>query len=216
MSPSVFIRIAEETGLIREIGRWVLREACARMRRWRDEHPGLDLYLNVNTSGQELTGSGFVAAVQDILWDTGLDPACLQLEVTESIFLQQPDLIGEILDRIRALGVRIALDDFGTGYSSLSYLDRYRVDTIKIDRSFVSGMPTRHAACTIVETIVRLGQAMGLDVVAEGVEDEAELAALRAIGCAAVQGYLLGWPRSAEDIAVCLSSTRLEECCRAL
>ena len=216
VSPAVFIRIAEETGLIREIGRWVLREACARMRRWRDEHPGLDLYLNVNTSGQELKASGFVSAVQDILWDTGLDPACLQLEVTESIFLQQPDLIGEILDRIRALGVRIALDDFGTGYSSLSYLDRYRVDTIKIDRSFVSGMSTRQAACTIVETIVRLGQSMGLDVVAEGVEDEAELAALRVIGCAAVQGYLLGWPRSAEDIAVCLSSTRLEECCRAL
>ncbi len=216
VSPAVFIRIAEETGLIREIGRWVLREACTRMRRWRDEHPGLDLYLNVNTSGQELKASGFVSAVQDILWDTGLDPACLQLEVTESIFLQQPDLIGDILDRIRALGVRIALDDFGTGYSSLSYLDRYRVDTIKIDRSFVSGMSTRQAACTIVETIVRLGQAMGLDVVAEGVEDEAELAALCGIGCAAVQGYLLGWPRSAEDVALCLSGTRLEECCRAL
>ena len=216
VSPAVFIRIAEETGLIREIGRWVLREACTRMRRWRDEHPGLDLYLNVNTSGQELKASGFVNAVQDVLWDTGLDPACLQLEVTESIFLQRPDLIGEILDRIRALGVRIALDDFGTGYSSLSYLDRYRVDTIKIDRSFVSGMSTRQAACTIVETIVRLGQAMGLGVVAEGVEDEAELAALRGMGCAAVQGYLLGWPRSAEDVTVCLSGTRLEECCRAL
>ena len=216
VSPAVFIRIAEETGLIREIGRWVLREACTRMRRWRDEHPGLDLYLNVNTSGQELKASGFVNAIQDVLWDTGLDPACLQLEVTESIFLQQPDLIGEILDRIRALGVRIALDDFGTGYSSLSYLDRYRVDTIKIDRSFVSGMSTRQAACTIVETIVRLGQAMGLGVVAEGVEDEAELAALRGMGCASVQGYLLGWPRSAEDVAVCLSSTQLEECCRAL
>ena len=212
VSPSVFIRIAEETGLIREIGRWVMREACTRMRRWRHEHPGLELYLNVNTSGQELTASGFVDAVRTILSDTGLDPACLQLEVTESIFLQQPDLIGEILDGIRALGVRIALDDFGTGYSSLSYLDRYHVDTIKIDRSFVTGMSTRQGAVTIVETIVRLGHAMGLGVIAEGVEDEAQLAALRGVGCAAVQGYLLGWPRSADDIAVSLSdAARLEQ-----
>ena len=203
--PVVFIRIAEETGLIREIGRWVLREACSQMRRWRDRHPGLDLYLNVNTSGQELKGAGFVNTVQETLSDTGLDPDRLQLEVTESIFLQQPDLIGEILDGIRALGVRIALDDFGTGYSSLSYLDRFRVDTIKIDRSFVSGMSTRRAAVTIVETIVRLGHAMGLGVVAEGVEDEAQLAALRSVGCAAVQGYFLGWPRSAADTEAILS-----------
>ena len=204
--PVVFIRIAEETGLIREIGRWVLREACGQMRRWRDRHPGLDLYLNVNSSGQELKGSGFVNAVQEILSETGLDPGCLQLEVTESIFLQQPDLIGEILDAIRAIGVRVALDDFGTGYSSLGYLDRYRVDTIKIDRSFVSGMSTRRAAVTIVETIVRLGHAMGLGVVAEGVEDEAQLAALRGVGCTAVQGYLLGWPRSAQDTEAILSA----------
>ncbi len=210
--PAVFIRIAEETGLIREIGRWVLREACNQMRRWRDRYPWLDLYLNVNTSGQELKGSGFVNAVHEILSEAGLDPGRLQLEVTESIFLQQPDLIGEILEGVRALGVRIALDDFGTGYSSLSYLDRYRVDTIKIDRSFVSGMSTRQAAVTIVETIVRLGHAMGLGVVAEGVEDEAQLSALRLVGCAAVQGYFLGWPRSAEDTAAALSEgARLEE-----
>ena len=210
--PVVFIRIAEETGLIREIGRWVLHEACSQMRRWRDRHPGLDLYLNVNTSGQELKATGFVNAVQETLSDTGLDPGRLQLEVTESIFLQQPDLIGEILDGIRGLGVRIALDDFGTGYSSLSYLDRFRVDTIKIDRSFVSGMSTRQAAVTIVETIVRLGHAMGLDVVAEGVEDEAQLAALRSVGCAAVQGYFLGRPRSAEDAGAILSgAVRREE-----
>ncbi len=210
--PVVFIRIAEETGLIREIGRWVLREACSQMRRWRDRYPGLDLYLNVNTSGQELKGRGFVNTVQETLYDTGLDPDRLQLEVTESIFLQQPDLIGEILDGVRALGVRIALDDFGTGYSSLSYLDRFRVDTIKIDGSFVSGMSTRQAAVTIVETIVRLGHAMGLDVVAEGVEDEAQLTALRGVGCAAVQGYFLGWPRSAEDTGAILSGEmRLEE-----
>ncbi len=209
--PIVFIRIAEETGLIREIGRWVMREACTRMRSWRERHPELDLYLNVNTSGQELKASSFVNVVQEVLSDTGLDPACLQLEVTESIFLQQPDLIGGILDGIRALGVRIALDDFGTGYSSLSYLERYRVDTIKIDRSFVSGISTRQAAVTIVETIVRLGNAMGLGVVAEGVEDEAQLATLRSVGCTAVQGYFLGLPCSAKDIAVSLSEgIRLE------
>ena len=205
VSPNAFIRIAEETGLIREIGRWVLREACACMRGWRDQYAGLDLYLNVNTSGQELTAPGFVSAVQDVLSSTGLEPGRLQLEVTESIFLRQPELIGGILDSLRTIGVRIALDDFGTGYSSLSYLDRFRVDTIKIDRSFVSGISTRRAAVTIVETIVRLGYAMGLGVVAEGVEDEAQLAALRSVGCAAVQGYLLGWPRSAEDTAIILA-----------
>ncbi len=210
--PIVFIRIAEETGLIREIGRWVLREACSQMRRWRERYPGLDLYLNVNSSGQELKGSGFVNAVQEILSETGLDPRRLQLEVTESIFLQQPELIGEILDGIRAIGVRIALDDFGTGYSSLSYLDRFRVDTIKIDRSFVTGMSNRQAAVTIVETIVWLGHAMGLGVVAEGVENEAQLTALRGVGCTAVQGYFLGVPRSAQDTEAILSgAVRLDE-----
>ena len=126
--------------------------------------------------------------------ECGLDPSLLQLEVTESIFLQNPEVIGSILSGIRALGVRIALDDFGMGYSSLSYLDRYQMDTIKIDRSFVASMLTRERTMAIVEAIVKLGHALDLAIVAEGVETEDQLAVLSATGCSAVQGYYLGRP----------------------
>ena len=203
--PDGFIRIAEEMGLIGELGAWVLDRACRQMRIWREQFPGLDLYLNVNSSGEELKHADFTAGVTETLNRNGLDPHLLQLEVTENIFLRQPDRIGEILDRVRATGVRVALDDFGTGYSSLSYLDRYRVDTIKIDRSFVSGLQARPSASAIVQTIVRLGHAMALAVVAEGVEDDSQLQELRAMGCGIVQGYFLGRPAPADDITATLA-----------
>ena len=205
ISPLAFIETAEETGLIREIGRWVLSEASTRMCIWRNRFPDLDLTLNVNTSGEELKDHRFTSGVRDTLAVTGLDPKALQIEVTESIFLQNPALIGTILSGIRALGVRIALDDFGMGYSSLSYLDRYQMDTIKIDRSFVASMLTRQRTMAIVETIVKLGHALDLDIVAEGVEDEAQLQALQAKGCHLVQGYYLGRPMSADDVDVALT-----------
>ena len=203
--PLAFIATAEETGLIREIGRWVLREASTQMCRWRDRFPGLDLKLNVNTSGEELKDRRFTSGVRDTLSATGLDPRALQLEVTESIFLQDPELIGTILNGIRALGVRIALDDFGMGYSSLSYLDRYQMDTLKIDRSFVASMLTRQRTMAIVETVVKLGRALDMDIVAEGVEYEDQLQALQAGGCHLVQGYYLGRPLSVDDVDVALS-----------
>lgn len=203
--PLAFIETAEETGLIREIGRWVLREACIQMRTWRDRFPGLDLKLNVNASGEELKDRRFTSGVRDVLSATGLDPKALQIEVTESIFLQNPELIGAILSGIRALGVRIALDDFGMGYSSLSYLDRYQMDTIKIDRSFVASMLTRQRTMSIVETVIKLGHALDLDIVAEGVENEAQLQALQARGCHLVQGYHLDRPLSVDDVDVALT-----------
>jgi len=200
VAPGGFIAAAEETGLIREIGRWVLREACAQMMAWRQRFPGLAPTLSVNTSGVELRDPQFAQATRDVLADSGIDPRSVQIEVTESVFLHQPDLAGATLDSLRALGVRVALDDFGTGYSSLSYLDRYPMDAIKIDRSFVAQMPSRPRSVAIVHTIVALGQAMGLDIVAEGVEDEHQLRVLRDAGCATVHGYLLGRPMPANDM----------------
>ena len=203
--PDAFVRIAEEMGLIRELDGWVMEQACRQMRSWRDRFPRLELYLNVNSSGGGLMHARYTADVLETLDRTGLDPHLLQLEVTETVFLRHPERIGEILERIRRTGVRVALDDFGTGYSSLGYLDRYRVDTIKIDRSFVSGLQVRPSAAAIVQTIVRLGHEMGLVVVAEGVEDDVQLQALRAAGCSIVQGYLLGRPVEAAEITEALA-----------
>jgi diguanylate cyclase (GGDEF)-like protein len=198
--PSAFIPAAEETGLIRDIGRWVLQEACTQMHAWHDRFPGFDLRLSVNASGEELKDRRFTSEVRNTLVTTGLDPRSLQLEVTESIFLQHPEAISKVLSGLRALGIRIALDDFGTGYSALSYLDRYQMDTIKIDRSFVTRMVTEPRTLAIVGTIVALGRVLGLDIVAEGVEDDAQLQALRGVGCGSVQGYLLGRPMPAHDV----------------
>ncbi len=203
--PADFITSAEETGLIREIGRWVLHESCTQMRRWFDQFPGLSIRLSVNSSAEELRDDRFALNVEETLTETGFDPRLLQLEITESIFLQHPAHVEKVLGDIRRLGVKIALDDFGTGYSSLSYLDRFRIDTIKIDQSFVVRMMERPTTMAIVETIMRLGQVLGLDIVAEGVEQDAELRALVAIGCSSVQGYALGRPQPAEDTTCLLA-----------
>ncbi len=131
---------------------------------------------------------------------TGLDPSRLQIEITESVFLSRPEAVGAALEAIRALGVRVALDDFGTGYSSLGYLDRYPIDTIKIDRSFVIRMLTRRRTLAIVETIISLGKALSLDVVAEGVESEEQLNALLTLNCNSIQGYLFARPMPASEM----------------
>ena len=198
--PNGFIAAAEETGLLRVIGRWVLREACTQAIAWRSRFPGIALHLNVNISADELRDPEFVAIVQDTLEETGIPPASLTLEVTESVFLRQPEHTGATLSTLRALGVRIALDDFGTGFSSLGSLDRYPMDTIKIDRSFVAGMANRPRSIAIVEWIVALGKAMRLDVIAEGVEDQRQLQTLTEMGCGAVQGHLLGAPMPAHEV----------------
>ncbi len=198
--PGAFIPTAEEIGLIREIGRWVLAEASRQLARWRDRFAGLQLRLGVNASAEELKQPGFAGEVHRTLQAAGIEPGALQLEVTEGIFLQDPEAIGQVLAELRASGVRIALDDFGTGYSSLSYLDRYQMDTIKIDQSFVSRMLTEPRTLAIVGTIIALGRVLSLDIVAEGVENPAQQTALVGVGCASIQGYLLGHPMPAEAI----------------
>ena len=206
VQPVAFIGVAEETGLIRDIGHWVLREACMQMQDWHVRFPELPLRLSVNTSAEELKDVRFTDGLRGVLTSTKLDPRTLQLEITESIFIQRPDVIDAILSGIRSLGVRIALDDFGTGYSSLSYLDRYQIDTLKIDRSFVARMLTPGRTMAIVNTIVRLGHELDLDIVAEGVEDAAQLRALLAPGCGSVQGYFLGRPMPVEQVEKLLAS----------
>ncbi len=202
--PSQLIPAAEKAGLIRNLGQWVFRKACAQMLVWHERYPTLDLQLNVNASADELRDGQYLADIQEILATTRFDPRRLQVEVTEGVFLRQPETTGEILDGLRALGVRIALDDFGTGYSSLAYLSRYPVDTLKIDRTFVSDMLTQRRTREVVEAIIRLGHAMDLLVVAEGVEEDAQLQALRASGCDLVQGFLLGRPLNAADLEAVL------------
>ena len=208
--PASFIPMAEEVGLIRDIGRWVLREACGQLRAWQAaQGPGLgstagSLRVSVNVSADELRDRAFIPELRSVLRTTGLDPGCLQLEVTESVFLHHPETVGRVLKRIRSLGVRVALDDFGTGYSSLGYLDRYRIDTLKIDRSFIARMLRQRRAMAIMEGIVRLGRSLDLDIVAEGVETPAQLRTLRGMGCASVQGFLLGRPMPPGDLAAIL------------
>lgn len=205
VSPLEFIAAAEQTGVIGDIGRWVLLEAFDQMRSWRDRFPGLRLRLGINVSGSELQDPSFVADLQESLATAGLVAQDLQLEVTEAIFLRRPEHIEQVLSGIRALGVRVALDDFGTGYSSLSYLDRYEIDTLKIDQSFVASMLTRPRTLAIVRNIVNLAHALGLDIVAEGVELQEQLHMLADMGCTTVQGYFLSRPMKVSDIDVALA-----------
>jgi len=211
VAPGQFIAIAEEIGVIRDIDRWVLREACGQMREWQRRYPGLDAKMSVNVSGDELRDRTFIPELLAVLQSNDLDPRRLQLEITESVFLHQPEIIGRVLKLIRTMGVRIAIDDFGTGYSSLGYLDRYEIDTIKIDQSFVARMLEHGRAMPIVDAIIRLGSTLHLDIVAEGVETEEQLRMLRSMCCGQVQGYLLGRPMPASDVVGILD----EDCARA-
>ncbi len=198
--PATFIPLAEEIGLIRDIGRWALHAACAQAAAWSRTHPGLDLHVSVNVSGVELRDPDFFAGLCAVLDATGLPARRLQLDITEGVFLQRPDLAGAVLRAVRAAGVQVALDDFGTGYSSLGHLDRFDVDAIKVDRSIVARMGEERRAMAILDGIVRLGLALNVDVVAEGVETEDQLRTLRVLGCTAVQGYLLARPMPAAEL----------------
>jgi diguanylate cyclase (GGDEF)-like protein/PAS domain S-box-containing protein len=200
LSPAVFIPVAEASGLILALGDWVLRECCRRMRRWLDAHPGAgEMSIAANISAKQLMQGDLAARVARILDETGLDPRHLKLEITESVLMENAELAVDILGRLRDLGIRLAVDDFGTGYSSLSYLRRLPVDALKIDRSFVSNMDVNREKFEIVRAIVQLARALNLDVCAEGVETEAELAGLVSLGCGLGQGYLYARPLPAGE-----------------
>lgn len=189
VSPAEFIPLAEETGLIIPIGAWVLREACAQNRAW--SKLGLALRVAVNISGIQFRQPGFVAMVRETLRETGLPPDTLELELTEGILMRNDESTLQTLRDLKALGVHLSLDDFGTGYSSLSYLKRFPLDTLKIDRSFVRGLPNDRDDAAITSAIIAMAHALKLQVVAEGVENEAQLAFLHHRYCHLIQGYLI-------------------------
>jgi EAL domain-containing protein (putative c-di-GMP-specific phosphodiesterase class I) len=207
LQPAAFIPAAEETGLIIPLGRWVLQEACRTLQAVNAARPGEPpLAVNVNLSPRQFRQADLVEQVRAVLEATGLPPACLRLEITEGTVMEHAEPAMATLAELRALGVQVHLDDFGTGYSSLSYLPRFQIDTLKIDRSFVSGMGGQDENAEIVGVIVTLAHNLGLEVIAEGVETPEQLAMLRDLQCGQVQGYLFSRPVAAEDVPALLAA----------
>ncbi|MEP0868282.1 EAL domain-containing protein [Trichocoleus desertorum AS-A10] len=199
ISPAEFIPVAEETNLIVPIGWWVLEAACQQMRSWQLQFPTTATWtMSVNLSGKQIAQPDLVERIRQILTATGLSPRNLKLEITESVLMQNPEATTALFLQLQALGIRLSIDDFGTGYSSLAYLHHFPIDTLKIDRSFVTSVDTDAEKLAIIRTIVTLAWNLGMDVIAEGVETAKQLAQLKALKCEAGQGYLFAKPMSGE------------------
>jgi len=197
LPPAKFIGLAEDTGMIVDIGDLVMRTACAQTRAWQDSGFG-PLRIAVNISARHFQQANFLDRMVQTLSDTRLDPVCLELELIETSIVENPDTAAELLTRIRKLGARVAIDDFGTGYSSLSYLKRLPVDTVKLDRSFVTGATSDPNDAALVMAIITLAHNLKLKVIAEGIETEEQLNFLRLLRCDEAQGYLFSKPVPAE------------------
>ena len=201
LGPEQFLPMAEETGLIGEVGSAVLRTSLAQLGQWRNSTQRFsDLSLSVNLSVRQLADPHLVEQVSEALAEAGVSAGALWLELTETALMSDVKAATVTLRELRSLGLHLSVDDFGTGYSSLTYLKRFPVEAIKIDRSFVNGLGIDAEDSTIVEAVVKLGHSLGLQVVAEGVETPLQLSRLREIGCDRGQGYLFGRPRPAELI----------------
>ena len=206
VSPMQFIPLAEETGLIVPIGAWVLRTACAQARAWQDQ--GFQsLRMAVNISSRQFSQAGLLDEVVGVLEQTGLDADLLELEITESMLMDDPEQTVALLNELKAIGIHLAIDDFGTGYSSLAYLKRFPVSSLKIDRSFVKDVPLDADDVAITLAIVGLAHTLRIRVTAEGVETEAQRAFLRRHGCDEIQGYLVGRPLPVEEFVKLLSAS---------
>ncbi len=206
LPPSAFIDVAEETGAIIGIGAWVLATATHQVHCWQRRYGLPGLWISVNVSVCELDVPGFADVVENGLRATGLDPARLVLEVTESMVVDPNGGAAAALAALRRIGVRVALDDFGTGHSSISYLRQLPVDLVKIDRSFVAGTHAGGPGNDLLEAIVAMAQRLGLDIIPEGIEDLDQLARLRVMGCHIGQGFLLSRPVSTEAIDALLAA----------
>jgi diguanylate cyclase (GGDEF)-like protein len=201
LAPAEFVPVAEETGLILPIGRWVLREACIQARRWQQAFPSDPPFtMAVNISARQVHQPGLLGVVAEALSESGIDPNTLVLEITESLMMQDADLAIARLNELKQLGVRLAIDDFGTGYSSLSYLRRFPVDILKIDKSFVDGVSHKGKEQELAQSIIELGQTLHLEIVAEGVEHAEQLGWLQSRHCDLGQGFLFSEPIDAGDL----------------
>ena len=209
--PKDFIPVAEETGLILQIGQTVLRSACRQAHEWQEMYPSQPpLFVSVNLSVKQFNEPGLVENIAQLLEESKLPPPCLKLEITESVFSDNIEASVTLLTQLRDLGVQLSIDDFGTGYSSLSYLQRFPIDTLKIDRSFVTQMMENEENLAIVRTIVALAQNLGMDVVAEGVETEDQLRLLRKLECENGQGYLFSTPLGGRQLEQFIESCNLD------
>ena len=198
--PERFIPLAEENGMIIQIGDWVLEHACLQLNSWNATYEPFG-HVSVNLAGVQLRQPKLLSRIQQLLKDNQLKPGCLQLEITENFIMSQAEEALEVLHQLKVLGVQLAIDDFGTGYSSLSYLKRLPLDTLKIDQSFIRGLPDDPHDAAIVRAIVALGRSMQFTIIAEGVETRAQQDFLADEGCEQIQGYIVSVPLSAEEFA---------------
>jgi EAL domain-containing protein (putative c-di-GMP-specific phosphodiesterase class I) len=203
LSPGEFIALTEESGLIVRLGEWILRTVCAQGKIWADQGLG-SLRLSVNLSGRQLQRPDIVDLIWEILKETKLSPRSLVLELTESVVMQPDSPVAASIRALAKLGVKFAIDDFGTGYSSLSYLKHFPVDALKIDQSFIKDLLTDPDDAAITSAVIALGKALGIAVVAEGVETEEQAVYLAQNGCDQIQGYFVGQPMPPEEFAASL------------
>jgi diguanylate cyclase (GGDEF)-like protein len=202
LGPKEFIPLAEEVGLINSLGRWVLGEACAEARRWQEQYPAAPpLVTSVNLSMVQFQGSDLVPEIAEILHQTGLDPRCLELEITERVVMEDVEYAIDVLEQLKKLGIKVALDDFGTGYSSLEALRRFPLDALKIDKMFVDGVSKSQKDTAVVQLVIDLAHGVGIQAIAEGVETVEQLRRLRDMGCDQAQGYYFWKPLMGEEAA---------------
>jgi EAL domain-containing protein (putative c-di-GMP-specific phosphodiesterase class I)/GGDEF domain-containing protein len=207
VSPTEFIPVAESTGIIVPLGWWVLQEACQQIKDWHEQFPDHSaLTINVNLSGQQFSQPDFIEKLDAVLEQTGLPGGCLKLEITETVLMENAEFAATVLDQLRERGIHLCIDDFGTGYSSLSYLQRFEINTLKIDRSFIARIGSDPKSMKILQMIVLLAQQLDMDVVAEGIEIMEQYWQLRALQCQHGQGYLFKRPLKSVAATALLSN----------